>query len=66
MPASCEAFHDDCVKLVKTSPKAKECDDLSHQEGVTEAQCAAKKNECVQACKPGGAVDAGAGDAKAD
>lgn len=50
MPASCEAFHDDCVKVMQSNEKARECDEFSHAEGRTEEECAAKKGECVAAC----------------
>lgn len=50
LPASCEAFHEKCVALSETNTKAKECDDFVHVEGRTEAECAAKKDECVAAC----------------
>lgn len=50
MPPSCEAFHDDCVKVMKSNDKARECDEFSHAEGRTEEECAAKKDECVAAC----------------
>lgn len=52
IPASCEEFHDDCVKISETNAKAKECDEFSHAEGRTEAECAAKKDECIAACRP--------------
>jgi len=51
-PPSCEAFHDACVKVMQSNAKAKECDDFAHAEGRTEAECAAKKDECVAACGP--------------
>lgn len=50
-PPSCEAFHEDCVKAMKSNAKAAECDEFVHAEGRTEEQCAAKKDECVAACK---------------
>jgi hypothetical protein len=51
-PPSCEAFHEACVKVMQSRPKAKECDDFIHAAGRTEAECATKKDECVAACKP--------------
>lgn len=55
MPESCEAFHDDCVKVMKNNAKAAECDEFSHGAGRTEVECAAKKDECVIACTGGDA-----------
>jgi len=66
LPPSCEAFHDDCVKVMQSNAKAAECDEFSHGEGRTEEECAAKKAECVAACTGPGAADAGASDASAD
>jgi hypothetical protein len=54
MPASCEAFHDDCVRVMQTNAKAAECDEFSHGEGRTEEECATKKDECVAACADAG------------
>ncbi|MBX3232590.1 MAG: hypothetical protein KF837_35010 [Labilithrix sp.] len=50
-PESCEAFHDACAAKSSSNPKAKECDDFVHVAGRTEADCAAKKDECVAACQ---------------
>ncbi|MBX3259510.1 MAG: hypothetical protein KIS78_16750 [Labilithrix sp.] len=50
IPPSCEAFHEDCVRVMQSNAKAKECDDFAHGEGRTEEECAAKKDECVAAC----------------
>ncbi len=61
MPASCEAFHDLCVRASRTNPAAAECDEFTHGEGRTEAECAARKDSCLATCGGGGA-DAGGGD----
>ena len=63
MPASCEAFHDACVKAESLGGLAAECHDLTHKEGLTESECAAKKNECTAACTLPAAPDAQAPDA---
>lgn len=63
MPASCEAFHEACVEAEALGGKASECHDLTHKEGVTEAECAAKKAECTAACKLAPTPDAGGSDA---
>lgn len=49
-PASCEAFHELCEELGEGNAAAKECVDFVHEEGVTEAACAAKKDACIKAC----------------
>jgi hypothetical protein len=56
-PPSCEAFHEDCVRAMRNNPAAAECDEFIHAEGRTEAECAAKKDECVAICT--GGTDAG-------
>ncbi|MBK8215780.1 MAG: hypothetical protein IPK71_18775 [Myxococcales bacterium] len=63
MPASCEAFHEACVKAESLGGKAAECHDLTHKEGVTESECAAKKSECTAACALTAPPDAGGPDA---
>jgi hypothetical protein len=57
MPPSCEAFHEACVRASKSNPAAAECDDFTHGAGRTEAECAAKKDECTATCS--GSADAG-------
>lgn len=63
MPASCDAFHEACVKAESLGGKAAECHDLTHKEGVTEAECSAKKAECTAACTLTSSPDAGSRDA---
>jgi hypothetical protein len=59
MPPSCEAFHEACVRASRSNPAAAECDDFTHGAGRTEAECAAKKDECTAICSGTGSADAG-------
>lgn len=69
-PASCQAFHDACVLAASAeNTEATACEEVTHEEGVTEARCAEVRDGCVAACGAsapmgaGGAGDGGAADA---
>lgn len=62
LPASCEAFHDACISAEEAgvaSPAAEACHELVHKKGITEAECAAEKDECLTACGAGGTSGTG-------
>lgn len=50
LPPSCEAFHDQCLLAEGGNAEAEHCHELTHQSGITEAECAEHKDECIAAC----------------
>lgn len=49
-PASCKVFHDACVLAAAPGNAAAACEEVTHEEGLTEARCAEVRDGCVAAC----------------